>query len=191
MQEYTKINKTGSIHIILGCMFSGKTTELLRNVKRYQSIGKKTMVLNYSLDERYGKDSVISHDALGVPAFMISDLNELFSDNKMKNEYEKSEYIFINEGQFFKDLKKFCERAVNIDHKIIYVCGLDGDYKQEKFGELIDLIPICESVVKLTALCKICGADASFTKRIVQSKETVLIGTGDIYQAVCRRHYFN
>ena len=184
-------NFKGSIHVIIGCMFSGKTTELLRNVKRYKSIGKTTMVLNYSLDERYGKDSVISHDSLGVPAHMISDFEELYTNSNLNDEYNNSEYIFINEGQFFKNLKSFCERAANIDNKIVYVCGLDGDYKQEKFGELIDLIPICESVVKLTALCKICGANASFTKRIVNSDETVLIGTGDMYQPVCRKHYFS
>ena len=191
MINIEKTKYEGSIHVILGCMFSGKTTELLRNVKRYQSIGKKTMVLNYSLDERYGKNSVISHDSLGVPAYMISNFNELITDNTLNNEYKNSEYIFINEGQFFSGLKDFCEKAANIDNKIIYVCGLDGDYKQEKFGELIDLIPISESVVKLTALCKRCGANASFTKRIVQSDETVLIGTGDMYQAVCRKHYFS
>ena len=181
----------GSINIILGSMFSGKTTELLRNAKRYQSIGKKIMVLNYTLDKRYGNNSVISHDSLNIPAHMICDLNELFTNIDLNNEYNESEYIFINEGQFFKNLKDFCEKSANIYNKHIYVCGLDGDYKQEKFGELIDLIPICESVVKLTALCKICGKNACFTKRIVESDETVLIGNGNMYQAVCRKHYFS
>ena len=97
-------NFKGSIHVIIGCMFSGKTTELLRNVKRYKSIGKTTMVLNYSLDERYGKDSVISHDSLGVPAHMISDFEELYTNSNLNHEYNNSEYIFINEGQFFKNL---------------------------------------------------------------------------------------
>ena len=121
----------GSIHVILGCMFSGKTTELLRNVKRYQSVGRTTMVINYSMDTRYGDNSVISHDSMDVPAFMISNLNDIFQDENLHNEYKNSQYLFINEGQFFKGLKQFCEDAANKDNKIVFVCGLDGDYKQK------------------------------------------------------------
>lgn len=180
----------GSIHVILGCMFSGKTTELLRNVKRYKSIGRTTMVINYSMDTRYGNNSVISHDSINVPAFMVSNLDDIFQNKDLFDEYTNSQYIFINEGQFFGGLKNFCENAANKDNKIVFVCGLDGDYKQQKFGEMIDLIPVSETVVKLHALCKVCGLDASFTRRIVNNDETVLIGNDNMYEAVCRKHYF-
>lgn len=187
----SKLTHSGSIHVILGCMFSGKTTELLRNVKRYQSVGRTTMVINYSLDTRYGENSVISHDSMDVPACMVSNLKSINDDEVLREKYNKSQYIFINEGQFFDGLKDFCEHAANQDNKIVFVCGLDGDYKQKKFGEMIDLIPISETVVKLNALCKVCGMDACFTRRIVNNDETILIGNENMYEAVCRKHYFN
>ena len=185
-----KNHYSGSIHVILGCMFSGKTTELLRNVKRYQSIGKTTMVINYSLDTRYGENSVVSHDSLDVPAYMVSDLSDIFQNKNLHEKYSQSQYLFINEGQFFSGLKKFCVDAANIHNKIIFVCGLDENFQQKQFGEMIDLIPVSETVVKLHALCKVCGMDACFTRRIVQNEETVLIGNGNMYEAVCRKHYF-
>ncbi|MBI95537.1 hypothetical protein CL656_00075 [bacterium] len=180
----------GSINLIIGCMFSGKTTELVRNIKRFQSIGKKTMVINYSLDDRYGDNCVKSHDSLGVSAFMIKNLGDIKNNPDLNTEYNNSEFIFINEGQFFEGLYDFCNNAANEDNKIIYVCGLDGDYKQKKFGELLDLIPISDSVNKLSALCKICGEKASFTKRNTSSDKKILIGNDNIYSAVCRHHYF-
>ena len=76
-------------------------------------------------------------------------------------------------------------------NKIVYICGLDGDFKQQKFGQLIDLIPVCDSLIKLHALCKICGCKASFTKRNTDEGNQVVIGNDNMYSAVCRKHYFN
>ena len=184
------MNKVGSIHVIIGCMFSGKTTELIRNAKRYKSIGKKVLVLNYKMDTRYGDNKIISHDLINEPAYMISSFDEIFQNEHLKKLYNESEFICINEGQFFKNLKEFCINGANDDNKIIYVCGLDGDYKQEKFGDMIDLIPVCDSVKKLYALCKICGEKASFTRRIISkdNDQQVLIGSSESYLPVCRKH---
>ena len=179
----------GSIHLILGCMFSGKTTELVRNIKRFRSIGRTTMVINYHLDNRYGENTVSTHDSIGVDAYMINNLNSIHSNEKLKNIYSNSKYIFINEGQFFENLYNFCVNAANNDNKIVYICGLDGDFKQQKFGQLIDLIPVCDSLIKLHALCKICGCKASFTKRNSDEGSQVVIGNGNMYSAVCRKHY--
>ena len=143
------MSKVGSINVIIGCMFSGKTTELIRNAKRYKSIGKKVLVLNYKMDTRYGDNQIISHDLINEPAYMITSFNDIFQNEQLKKLYYDSEFICINEGQFFKNLKDFCVNGANNDNKIIYVCGLDGDYKQEKFGDMIDLIPVCDSVKKL------------------------------------------
>ena len=82
-------------------MFSGKTTELVRNIKRFRSIGRTTMVMDYHLDNRYGENTVSTHDSIDVDAYMINNLNNVHSNNKLKNIYNKSKYIFINEGQFF------------------------------------------------------------------------------------------
>lgn len=172
-------------------MFSGKTTELIRNAKRYKSIGKNVFVLNYKFDKRYGDNKIISHDLINEPAFMIENFDEIFSNEELKKLYNKSEFICINEGQFFKGLKQFCLNAVNNHNKIIYICGLDGDYKQEKFGELVDLIPNCDSIKKLYALCNFCGCKAAFTKRIINSNETILIGSSESYIPVCRKHFYH
>lgn len=180
----------GELHLIIGCMFSGKTSELIRNAKRYKSIGKSVLVLNYKMDTRYGNNSVISHDLINEPAYMIESFDEINTNESLKLLYDNSEFICINEGQFFKGLTNFCLNAVNNDNKIIYVCGLDGDYKQEKFGELIDLIPHCDSVKKLYALCKFCGYKAAFTKRIINNNETILIGSSESYIPVCRKHFY-
>lgn len=182
----------GSIHLIIGCMFSGKTSELIRIIKRFRSINKKVMVINYEKDVRYGEKQIITHDKNGVNAYMVDNLYDIFMDTEMLKKYQESDIICINEGQFFKDIVKFCNTSCNQNNKIVYVCGLDGDYKQHKFGEILDLIPCCETVTRLSALCKYCGKSAHFTKRINKNTEQqILIGSEEDYIPVCRYHYFN
>lgn len=181
---------SGQINLILGCMFSGKTSELIQTVRRFKSIGKKTMVINYSKDTRYGNQKIITHDYVGIDSYMIENFNEIFSNQNFLSVFKESDIICINEGQFFKKLVDFCNQCANEYGKIVYVCGLDGDYKQEKFGEILDLIPCCENVKRLSALCKICGNKAFFTKRISNSSNQVLIGGKEAYLPVCRKHYY-
>ena len=180
---------SGQINLFIGCMFSGKSSELIQTIRRFRSIGKKVMNINYSEDTRYGDKQITTHDLVGIEAYMIKDLTEIFTNTKYRKDYENSDIICINEGQFFKGLTAFCNESANIHNKIVYVCGLDGDYKQEKFGEILDLIPCSENVTRLSALCKICGNKATFTKRIVNSNEQVLIGSSHDYMPVCRKHY--
>ena len=182
---------SGEINLILGCMFSGKTSELIQTIRRFKSIGKKVMVINYSEDTRYGNQKIITHDYIGIDAYMIKDLNDIFTNQNFLSVFKQSEIICINEGQFFKGLVEFCNESANNYGKQIYVCGLDGDYKQQKFGSLLDLIPISDTYKKLYALCKICGLPASFSKRIIENKEQIVIGNNDTYIPVCRKHYFN
>tara|TARA_Y100000813_G_C24050116_1_gene298828 strand:- start:159 stop:722 length:564 start_codon:yes stop_codon:yes gene_type:complete len=181
----------GSINLIIGCMFSGKTTEIMKIIRRNQSVNKKVMVINYCRDTRYGNDSITSHDLTSINSYMIENLSDIVTSDHYKNVFDESEIICINEGQFFIGLLTFCKLCANNYNKKVYVCGLDGDYKQEKFGELLDLIPCSESVVKLSALCKKCGNEAHFTKRITNSTDQVHIGGADDYIAVCRYHYYN
>ena len=185
-------SEMGSIHLIIGCMFSGKTSELIRIIKRYRSINKKVMVINYEKDTRYGDNQILSHDKIGIESHMIDKLQNIFLDRELQQIFEDSDLICINEGQFFPDLIDFCQFSCNKLNKIVYVCGLDGDYRQKRFGDILDLIPCCESVTRLSALCKICGNSAHFTKRINKdTKEQILIGSGEDYIPVCRYHYFN
>lgn len=185
-------NEMGSIHLIIGCMFSGKTSELIRIIKRYRSINKKIMIINYEKDTRYGDNQILSHDKIGVDSYMIDKLQNILLDTELKKIFDNSELICINEGQFFPDLIDFCKLSCNKLNKTVYVCGLDGDYQQKRFGHILDLIPCCETVTRLSALCKICGKSAHFTKRINNNtKEQILIGSDDDYIPVCRFHYLN
>lgn len=172
-----------SLNLIIGPMFSGKTTELLRVAKRLKSINNKVLLLNYNEDTRYSTTEMVTHDNEGLPCEFVNDLTKMSIDKI--SEYD---VICINEGQFFANLVKFCMQCLNMN-KSVYVCGLDGDFKQEKFGEILDLIPKCDTIIKLHSYCSICknGTFAPFTKRITNSNEQKLIGTNE-YIPVCRKH---
>ena len=170
------------LHLILGCMFSGKTTELLRIAKRIQSIGQRVLLINYAEDTRYSLNEVTTHDrySCNIQTQFTVDLNTI--------NYNDYSVICINEAQFFTNLKQFCLDSLKAS-KIIYVSGLDGDFKQEPFGEILDLIPLCNTINRLHAFCKVCknGTPAYFTKRLTESKTQKLIGTNE-YIPVCRKH---
>lgn len=168
------------LNLIVGCMFSGKTTELLRIAKRLSSIKLNVLLLNYHEDTRYSKTEMTTHDLSGLPCFFIDDLSEV--------NYSDYDIICINEGQFFQNLRTFCIRALD-EGKTIYVCGLDGDFKQEPFGEILDLLPLCNNITRLHAFCTICAdmTIAHFTKRLTNCTEQKSIGTSE-YIPVCRKH---
>ena len=173
-------NNNATINLIIGPMFSGKTTELLRIAKRLSSINLKVLLLNYYEDTRYSTTEMSTHDKESLPCVFVKDLEEI--------NYDNYDIICINEAQFFNNLVDFCKKAVN-KSKTLYVCGLDGDYKQERFGEILDLIPLCDTINKLHAFCAVCknGTAANFTKRLTSENSQKLIGT-EQYIPVCRRH---
>lgn len=170
------------LHLIIGCMFSGKTTELLRVAKRLKSIGKNVALINYSEDTRYSNTDVTTHDkySCDIYSYFTTDLNKVDDTNYS--------VICINEAQFFPGLKQYCLKKLS-ESKTIYVSGLDGDFKQEPFGEILQLIPLCNTITRLHAFCKMCknGTPAYFTKRLVESDEQKLIGVEE-YIPVCRLH---
>ena len=168
------------LNLIIGCMFSGKTTELLRIAKRLRSIDQNVLIINYIEDKRYSDTEMSTHDLNKIPC--------LFSDDLMSIDYSEYSVICINEAQFFKNLKDFTIKALK-DSKKIYISGLDGDYKQSPFGEILDLIPMCDNITRLYAFCKVCkdGTKANFTKRTNSIKTQKLIGTNE-YIPVCRNH---
>jgi thymidine kinase len=180
-----------SINVIIGCMFSGKTSELIKIARLSKIVNKKVLIINYVEDTRYSddKNKMYTHDLVGIDCIFIKDFVDILGNSKLFKLYIESNVICINEGQFYEGLKKFCLDSVKLG-KEIHVCGLDGDYLQQPFGEMLDLIPNSESVIRLNALCKICndGTHAFFTKRIIESKNTVYIGGKESYIPVCRRH---
>jgi len=179
-------NKCGRIDIIMGCMFSGKSTEIIRRVNRYKALKKNILIINHISDTRYKTDSIVTHNKVSIDCTSLKSLSAV---TQMDN-YQSLDVIVIEEAQFFEDLYSFVLNAADNDNKIIIIGGLDGDSNRNEFGDIIKLIPKCDSVKKLHALCSICqnGTLACFTKRLVDDKEQILIGVNE-FIPVCRYHY--
>lgn len=174
-----------SLSIIMGNMFSGKTSELIRRLKRYSVLDKKIIVINSSRDTRSSHDVLKTHDNVNFPCIKVENISHCF----IHPEFCEADVVAIDEAQFFKNLKDFICTCLFLK-KTVIIAGLDGDYKQQKFGEIIDCIPIACEVVKLSALCMDCkdGTPGPFTKRICRSDSLELIGGDESYKAVCREH---
>lgn len=189
----TFINPAGYLKIILGPMTSGKTTELIKEYNRHISGGFKCCFINHSTDNRYGSGNskTSTHNKSVVNnTFSCEKLDYLMLDEPER--IDPYDVFFINEGQFFSDLKFYVDYLVNRKNKKIYVCGLDGDFRREKFGTLLDIIPICDDIIKLKALCIKCKkSEAIFTHRLTSEKEQTIVGGSESYCALCRSCYNN
>lgn len=172
----------GQIQVILGPMFSGKSTELMRRVRRFQIAQYKCLVIKYAKDTRYSSN-FSTHDRNtmeALPACRLQDVIPYAQDVAV---------IGIDEGQFFPDIVEFCEARAN-EGKTVIVAALDGTFQRKAFGDILNLVPLAESVVKLTAVCMQCFREASYTKRLGVEKEVEVIGGADKYHSVCRPCYF-
>jgi thymidine kinase len=177
-----------NIQLIIGSMYSGKSTELFRRLSRFQAIGKNVLVIN-SKDDTRTDNSIKTHNNVKLDAMKLNNLKDLFG----LKEYTNSEVIGIDEAQFFTDLYDFT-LEVEKTNKIVIISGLDGDFKRKQFGQVLDIIPLCDSVIKLNSLCMIKkdGTAASFTKRINNnSDQQKLVGAKESYISVSRECYFN
>ncbi len=191
----------GKLTVILGCMFAQKTTELLRYIRRYRSIGQSVLVVNSHRDVRYGTGQVISHDQENAEeARMVECLASLDAEVR-SGAYQ---VVAVDEGQFFPDLFEYVSCWADECPIHIVVAGLDGTFQREPFGRMLCLIPHAEEVLRLSALCVPCGdgTKAIYSKRIVntgirddarlalENTEAVIqVGSAESYQPVCRRHY--
>ncbi|KAK3705178.1 hypothetical protein QZH41_013974 [Actinostola sp. cb2023] len=172
----------GQIQVIFGPMFSGKTTELLRRIKRYQVANHRCLVVKYDMDTRYNINGIATHDRQTLAATACSVLYSI------KKQALKSSVIGIDEGQFFPDVVEFAEEMAS-EGKTVIIAALDGTFQRKAFGNILNLVPIAESVVKLNAVCMNCYKDAAFTKRLGQDKRVEVIGGSDKYMSVCRDCY--
>ena len=181
-------SSTGYLKIVIGCMFSGKTSYIIRECKKWQSIGKKVLMINYFQDRRYtDKDQIVSHDRISSDCIMI----DKFTPD-LDKKVETYDVVLINEGQFFENLAETVRKWVDGLNKTVVVSGLDGNYMRGKFGEILDLIPDSDDVVKLKAMCVLCkdGTEAVFTWKAVDNPEKAIIDIGsDKYIPLCRMHY--
>jgi thymidine kinase len=181
---------TGHLELILGPMFAGKTTELIKCINRYKHITNKYFLVNHIHDTRYENDSIVEHNE--ISKFKTTHTTDKLMSLLVDDDFNNIEFIFIDEGQFFSDIIEFVKKAVDIHNKKVIISGLIGDYKREPFGDILKLIPLAENVTILKALCKKCsdGTFAHFTKRTnVNNNKQILVGNDNIYEAVCRYHY--
>ena len=178
---------TGYLHIIFGPMFSGKTTELINQINSLKLYKKNILIINSKKDNRVSEDYIKTHNNIKYEAIKYEELTQEIITNIIK----KYDTICIDEAQFFSNLVNFVEILLK-ESKYIIVAGLNGDSNQQKFGYIQDLIPLCNKITKLSAICNICndGTPADFTKlkNDVNKQEQILIGDNSIYMAVCRKH---
>ena len=177
----------GRIELILGPMFSGKSTRLIEIIRKYTYKAKKTIMIKFFADKRYSeKSEVVTHDLIKYDSIDCEKLRD--SIEKIK-EYD---VIGIDEGQFFPDLVEVCEE-LSLLNKIVIIAALNGDFRMEPFPVISRIISKADKIKLLKAYCFNCHKDAKFSLRIVQSNETVLIGAGDAYKPACRQchRYFS
>lgn len=183
-------HSNGYLEVILGPMFSGKTSKLVEIYKQYMFCNIPVIVINHSEDIRYSETDMVTHDQIKINCVQSKNLLSVVHDQIDVFTSNETLAVIINEGQFFPDLYSTVYQMVN-EHKVhVYVAGLDGDFKQEKFGQMLDLIPICDKVYKLHSLCVKCknGSKAIFSHRtnteITSQKQ---IGSSDLYIPLCRK----
>lgn len=179
----------GHLTVILGCMFAQKTTELLRYIRRYRSIGYDVLVVNSKKDTRYGNECIASHDEKQEKAIMAESLSQV--DSMVRS--GTYQVIVIDEGQFFHDLYHYVTDWADTCPIHVVVAGLDGTFQREPFGDMLRLIPHAEDVLRLSALCAECkdGTKAIYSKRVVVHPVdgVVHVGSSESYQPFCRKHY--
>ncbi len=174
-------NNIGFIEVICGSMFSGKTEELIRRLKRAKIANQQIQVFKPKLDVRYNSDNVVSHDKKTFPSISVNSSKELMSSKL------DADIIAIDEAQFFdKKLIKACSYLANKGKRVI-VAGLDMDYEGNPFGPIPDIMAIAEKVTKVHAICVDCGMLANFSFRILEKKDLILVGEKESYKALCRK----
>jgi thymidine kinase len=194
--------KSGYLEIILGPMFSSKTTRLVEIYKQCKFCNIPVVAINHTIDNRYDDNLLSTHDKIKIPCIKTAKLMDLWTDyvsleenvdktQRINDKFKvaNSEVILINEGQFFPDLIEFVNKLLENEKKV-YVCGLDGDFQRKKFGQMLDLIPLCDKVEKLTSLCSLCknGTKGIFSMRLTHEKEQTIVGSEN-YIPVCRSCY--
>jgi thymidine kinase len=176
--------ETGWIEIITGCMFSGKTEELIRRLRRAKIAKQKVVIFKPKIDVRYSNNSIVSHSEQSLPSILIEDVKEIIPL------VGDAQVIGIDEAQFLSnDLIEICNQLADQGKRVI-VAGLDMDYRGIPFEPIPQLLSVAEYITKSLAICVVCGNPADRTQRKTDSSERVVVGAADVYEARCRKcHY--
>lgn len=175
----------GSIEVVCGPMFSGKTEELIRRVKRAQIAKQRLQIFKPAIDVRYDEEKVVSHSSQSIHSEPVEKAVDILL--KLK---DTTRIVAIDEVQFFdQDIVKVVRKLADRGYRVI-CAGLDLDYRGIPFGPMPMLLALADNVQKIQAICTICGAPATRSQRLAASNETVLLGETESYEARCRAHYF-
>jgi thymidine kinase len=180
--DIERTRHTGWIEVVCGSMFSGKSEELIRRLRRAQIARQKVQIFKPKFDKRYSEDEIVSHSEMRIPSRNVASSSELLAmvdDN--------TEVVGIDEGQFFDaDLPGVCDALASRGKRVI-VAGLDQDYLGKPFEPMPQLLAIAEYITKTLAICMVCGNPANHTQRLVASSDRLLLGAQGTYEARCRR----
>jgi thymidine kinase len=179
----------GQLNLILGPMFSGKSTALIQYIRKFAALKYEMIIVKPDIDSRYTKDEICTHN-LDKEKCKILGIDELKIIKDMDN-YKESRLILIEEGQFFNNLFLVVKDMIDIDHKIVIISALNGDSNRDNFGDIHKLIPHSDDITFLKALCIKCkdGTPAIFSKKINEDHQLISIGGSNKYEAVCRKHF--
>jgi thymidine kinase len=182
-----------SLEIVLGPMFSGKSSYALSYIRRQRAIGKTVVVIKPNIDSRYSNEHVlVTHNKEQTPCIVWPVYEVL---NPLIPSITSADCIVLEETQFFKGVRKFVEYILRVSKKNILIVGLDGTAGQEPFGEIFECIPLATNVTKLCALCRRCGDGtvAPFTKKIYSEdiRTVVDVGGAEKYESVCVKHLYD
>ena len=172
----------GWIEVVVGSMFSGKSEELIRRLRRAQIARQKVQIFKPKLDTRYDDDHIVSHSEMRIQSVPVGSSREL-----LQHVEDDTEVVGIDEGQFFDlELPMICNTLADRGKRVI-VAGLDQDYLGKPFDPMPQLLAIAEYITKTLAICMVCGSPANHTQRLVASEDRVLLGAQGTYEARCRR----
>lgn len=172
---------TGWIEVICGPMFSGKTEELIRRLRLAQIAKQRIQIFKPAIDNRYDDEYITSHSDLKFTATPVGNANQIL-------EYveDATRVVGVDEAQFFsEDLVKVCDKLANRGIRVV-VSGLDQDYLGRPFGPMPELLSIAESILKLKAVCMVCGGQATRSQRLTADTSQIVVGSGEVYEARCR-----
>jgi len=180
--EFERTRHTGWIEVVCGSMFSGKSEELIRRLRRAQIARQKVQIFKPKFDSRFGEDEIISHSEMRIPSTDVGSSAEL-----LQMVDDTTEVVGIDEGQFFDaELPAVCNTLASRGTRVI-VAGLDQDYLGKPFEPMPQLLAIAEYITKTLAICMVCGNPANHTQRLVVSSDRLLLGAQGTYEARCRR----
>ena len=172
----------GWIEVVVGSMFSGKSEELIRRLRRAQIARQKVQIFKPRIDSRYDDDHIVSHSDMRMLSVPVASSREL-----LEQVAEDTEVVGIDEGQFFDlELPLVCNTLADRGKRVI-VAGLDQDYLGKPFEPMPQLLAIAEYITKTLAICMVCGNPANHTQRLIASEDRVLLGAHGLYEARCRR----